>query len=124
MTPQTPILESDLHLYVDEACDPDLRARVKDYLDSHPEAAGRVADWTMQNNALRQIFPTPAPARQKNSEAVQKSGQSAKILSHLTLILAFLLGVSVTIIIVGGVALHNAANNPVRALFHSIFLRG
>eukprot|EP01037_Dinobryon_pediforme_P009638 gene9638-9715_t len=105
-------------------CDPALQARVKDYLDTHPEAADRVADWTMQNEALRQIFPTPAPVRQKNAEAAQKSSPSGHMLRHLTLILAFLLGVSVTIIVISGLALGHADNNPIRSIFHSIFFRG
>ncbi|WP_198082843.1 anti-sigma factor [Variovorax sp. E3] len=36
-----PILEEDLHAYVDDALDAPRRREVRDYLDHHPEARAR-----------------------------------------------------------------------------------
>ena len=122
---EAPILEADLHLYVDDTCDPALRARVQAYLDRNPEAAERVANWSAQNNALKHIFAMP-PSRQagNTSTTAAKKLKSSHMLQKLTLTLAFLLGVSLTIAVFGGLSIVKTDANSVKTWFHSIFLRG
>ncbi|MCB8879841.1 anti-sigma factor [Acidisoma cellulosilytica] len=48
-----PILEDDLHAYVDGALDDGRRAEVQAYLESHAESATRVAGYIQQRAALR-----------------------------------------------------------------------
>jgi anti-sigma factor RsiW len=48
-----PILEDDLHAYVDGVLDPARRAEVEAYLQSHAESAARVEAYGRQRSALR-----------------------------------------------------------------------
>jgi anti-sigma factor RsiW len=48
-----PILEDDLHAYVDGVLDGARRAEVQAHLDSHPESAARVAAYIRQRAALQ-----------------------------------------------------------------------
>ncbi len=48
-----PILEDDLHAYVDGALDDARRAEVQAYLDTHADSATRVAGYIRQRTALR-----------------------------------------------------------------------
>jgi anti-sigma factor RsiW len=48
-----PILEEDLHAYVDEALDAQRRREVRDYLLEHPEAAREVEAHTLHRQELR-----------------------------------------------------------------------
>jgi anti-sigma factor RsiW len=50
---QSPILEEDLHGFVDNRLDPDRRIAVELYLDAHPEARARVDAYAAQRQALR-----------------------------------------------------------------------
>lgn len=50
------IHEDDLHAYVDGALDPARRLEVEAWLASHPDDAGKVADWLEQNRALHATF--------------------------------------------------------------------
>jgi len=90
MMDEVPILEADLHLYVDNTCDPMLRARVEAYLDKNPEAAERVANWSTQNNALKHIFALPPSRPVSNAtSAARKRRKKSHMLQKLTLALAF-----------------------------------
>ncbi len=51
-----PIAEEDLHAYVDGQLAPLRRAEVQRYLDANPREARRVAAWTAQREALRDIL--------------------------------------------------------------------
>lgn len=48
--------EAELNAYADEQLDASEHARVSAYLAAHPEAAALVADWQVQNEALRTAF--------------------------------------------------------------------
>jgi len=65
-TPQ-PILEEDLHAYVDHCLDAARRREVQHYLDHHPEAAAQVAGFAAQRQGLRSalagIADEPVPPR-------------------------------------------------------------
>jgi len=62
-----PILEEDLHAYVDNCLDAARRREVQDYLDHHPEAAAQVAGFSAQRQGLRSalasIADEPVPSR-------------------------------------------------------------
>lgn len=62
-----PILEEDLHAYVDDRLDAQRRAEVQDYLQRHPEAARKVAGFSVQRQGLRDalagIADEPIPPR-------------------------------------------------------------
>ena len=53
MNSTRPILEDDLHAYVDGVLDAGRRAEVEAYLQSHAESAARVEAYDRQRNALR-----------------------------------------------------------------------
>ena len=53
MNMDRPLLEDDLLAYVDGALDADMRARVEQYLDTHPEAARRVQGYLAPRDDLR-----------------------------------------------------------------------
>jgi len=48
-----------LHAFVDGQLDDDDMALVETYLAENPDRAAEVADWAMQNDALRALFPAP-----------------------------------------------------------------
>jgi len=50
---QRPIMEDDLHAYVDQLLEPERRAEIASYLDDHPDIAGRVAAYSAQREQLR-----------------------------------------------------------------------
>ena len=62
-----PILEEDLHAYVDARLDAARRDEVQEYLDRHPEAALEVTGYAAQRQALRAALASyadePVPAR-------------------------------------------------------------
>ncbi len=66
---QMPVLDADLHAYVDGEADAALREHVQHYLSTNSEAAGRVGAWSMQADALRDAFPLPVSVRQPMSVA-------------------------------------------------------
>ena len=49
----SPITEDDLHAFVDNALEPERRAEVATYLESHPDVAKRIADDSDQRSLLR-----------------------------------------------------------------------
>ena len=51
-----PILEEDLHAYVDDELDASRRREVQAYLDQHPEAAGQVKAYAAQRQQLRAVL--------------------------------------------------------------------
>lgn len=48
-----PIMEEDLHGFVDDALAPERRREVEAYLAAHPDVASRVAGYARQNDTLR-----------------------------------------------------------------------
>lgn len=120
-----PVLEADLHLYVDNNCSAELVARVEAYLATHPEAAERVANWKSQNMALRDMFPIPPinPSLRTLHSSGEKE-KSAALLRYLTFLLVFLLGVTLTILVSTGFSIFRLDVSSIRALVYSIFFRG
>jgi anti-sigma factor RsiW len=61
-----PIMEDDLHAYVDQALEPERRREVAAYLDDHPDVAKRVGSFAGQRDLLRAalapIAEEPLPA--------------------------------------------------------------
>ncbi len=64
-----PVVEEELHAFVDGALDADRRKEVQDHLDRNPEAAAVVAKFAAQRQLLRSAFAPiadePVPARLK-----------------------------------------------------------
>lgn len=62
-----PIVEEELHAFVDDALEADRRREVQEYLDRNPEAAATVADLASQRQLLRSglahIADEPIPER-------------------------------------------------------------
>jgi anti-sigma factor RsiW len=56
MTTHRPIIEDDLHAYIDGELDIERQAAVAEYLKGHPEVARRVDCYRRQRNALREVF--------------------------------------------------------------------
>lgn len=52
----SPITESDLHAYVDDALTPDRRAEIERHLAADPLLADDVAHWRKQNETLRALY--------------------------------------------------------------------
>jgi anti-sigma factor RsiW len=67
MIPNRPILEDDLHAFVDQRLDGGRRSEVQTYLDAHPDVAAQVAAFQRQRDALRAaaapIADEPIPPR-------------------------------------------------------------
>ncbi|HEX9209789.1 MAG TPA: anti-sigma factor [Bradyrhizobium sp.] len=70
-----PIMEDDLHAYVDQALEPQRRAEVASYLDDHPDVARRVAAFATQREQLRgalaSIADEPLPAELNLSHIIE-----------------------------------------------------
>jgi anti-sigma factor RsiW len=70
-----PITEDDLHAYVDDALEPDRRAKVGSYLADHPDVAKRVAGFADQREliraALAPIADEPLPAELNLSRMIE-----------------------------------------------------
>src|SRR5437763_10615335 len=62
---ETTVTEHELHAYVDGELPPERMAAVEAWLASHPEDAGRVAEWRAQAEAIRARYAAleGAPAR-------------------------------------------------------------
>jgi anti-sigma factor RsiW len=61
-----PIVDEDLHAYVDGRLDAEQRAAVQRYLHDHPDVAQHVAAWSAQRDTLRGAFgpvAEPVPPR-------------------------------------------------------------
>lgn len=98
MSRQSPVLDADLHAYVDGEADAALRQRVQAYLASSNEAARRVAGWSMQGEALREAFPLPRSVRLPLSQPQAQSPSKFKSAVYgLTLLLAFAAGVAAAV---------------------------
>src|ERR1022692_468621 len=65
--PPRPIMEEDLHDFVDNLLEPERRLEVQDYIDRRPEAAEMVSRLAAQRQALRAAFSDivnePVPPR-------------------------------------------------------------
>ena len=76
-----PITEEDLHAYVDRVLEPERRAEVGAYLDSHPDVAERVGAFTNQREFLRTalapIAEEPLPPELNLSRIIQSRRRSA-----------------------------------------------
>ena len=70
-----PITEEDLHAYVDRVLEPERRAEVGAYLDSHPDVAERVGAFTNKREFLRTalapIAEEPLPPELNLSRIIQ-----------------------------------------------------
>jgi len=93
-----PVSEEDLHGYVDDRLDPGRRETVEAYLQAHPEAAARVAEYRDQREALRTAFAPAAEAplppqlnleRMIASRQAQASSAGWRIAASLAITLAF-----------------------------------
>jgi anti-sigma factor RsiW len=71
-----PILEEDLHAFIDNGLGDARRRDVQDYLDRHPEAASQVAAFAAQRQVLRSAFAgtadEPVPLRLNLQHMVAK----------------------------------------------------
>ncbi|EGP47259.1 anti-sigma factor family protein [Achromobacter insuavis] len=98
MNMDRPLLEDDLLAYVDGALDADMRARVEQYLDSHPEAARRVQGYLAQRDDLRAalapIAQEPIPAALNLSRLVDAHRSARRVPWKIaaSVALAFTLG--------------------------------
>ena len=98
MTRPSPVLDADLHAYVDGEADTALRQRVQTYLSSSNEAARRVAGWSMQAEALREAFPLPRTVRPPLVQPNNTSKYNFKSAVYgLTLLLAFVAGIAAAV---------------------------
>ena len=66
-TPPRPILDEDLHAFVDDLLEPERRREVRDYIDRRPDVAASVARLGAQRRTLRaafaQVADEPVPSR-------------------------------------------------------------
>lgn len=77
MTPmEKAITEDDLHAYVDGFLNADDRLRVERYLESHPEAATRIAAWQEANEMLRRGLAHKAKEPLPSSLNVQRLAEA------------------------------------------------
>lgn len=98
MTRNSPVLDADLHAYVDGEADAASRQRVQAYLASNIEAARRVAGWSMQGEALREAFPLPRSLRRPLTQAKKQSQPNFKSTIYgLSLLLAFVAGIAASV---------------------------
>lgn len=71
-----PVVEEDLHAFVDDALDANRRKEVQDHLDRNPEAAAVVAQYAAQRQLLRSelasIADEPVPERLKISTSMAR----------------------------------------------------
>ena len=71
-----PIMEDDLHAYVDGVLEPERRVEVAAYLEGHPDAARRVAAFSDQRDLLRKalapIADEPLPPQLNLSRIIEK----------------------------------------------------
>lgn len=76
MIGKRPISEDDLHAFLDGALDEGRRDAVRRYLERHPEAQRRIADYKEQAEALRAAFATiadqPVPAELSLKSLVER----------------------------------------------------
>ncbi|WP_206174913.1 anti-sigma factor [Variovorax sp. RKNM96] len=80
-----PILEEDLHAYVDDVLDAPRRREVREYLDRHPEAAREVEAYALHRQGLREalapVAEEPLPPSLNLARLVeehQRPGQQAR----------------------------------------------
>ena len=124
MSRLTPVLDADLHAYVDNQADALLRARVQTHLTANIDAARRVAGWSAQNEALREAFPLPLPNKINISAAPKRETTADHVIYVLSLVLAFLVGVAVTITIYACSSMLASSPAVHSLLSYAMFLRG
>jgi|GEM_PF-3479803 len=124
MSRLTPVLDADLHAYVDNQADALLRARVQTHLTTNIDAARRAAGWAAQNEALREAFPLPPPNKINVTSAPKRETTSDQVIYALSLVLAFLVGVAVTITIYACISMLVSSPAVHSLLTHAMFLRG
>jgi anti-sigma factor RsiW len=80
---QRPITEDDLHAYVDCVLEPERRAQVTAYLESHPDVAKRVAGFSEQRELLRgalaPIAEEPLPPALNLSRIIESRPQQRRL---------------------------------------------
>ena len=74
MSESRPVLETDLHAYVDGLLDEADRKRVEDHLAENPDVARMIGDWQAQNDGLRNAFASYATAHPSDLRLVAQIG--------------------------------------------------
>ena len=112
LTTSTPIVEEDLHAFVDGALDVDRRREVQDHLDRNPDAAATVADLASQRQLLRSglahIADEPLPERLLMSTLVANRRRPSPWAWQTAAAVVLALGTG----IFGGWQMHGAAGQP------------
>lgn len=107
-----PIVEEDLHAFVDDALDTDRRSEVQDYLDRNPEAAATVADLASQRQLLRSglahIADEPIPERLQMSTLLAHRRRSSPWAWQMAAAVVLAMGLGVF----GGWQMHGAVGQP------------
>ena len=99
MTMKPPVLDADLHAYVDNQGDEALEARVTAFLAGNKEASERIARWSQQNDALRAAFPLPVSSRATflpDEKISEHTLRTTRLALWINLALAFLIGIALT----------------------------
>ena len=90
-----PILEAELHAYVDGELPADRRARVEAWLASHPQDAARVAAWQAQagliNARYAGVVQGPIPPR-LDVDRLARIDRRRPLLAAAAIVVAFVLG--------------------------------
>jgi anti-sigma factor RsiW len=107
-----PIMEEELHAFVDRVLEPARQVEVQDYLDAHPEEAERIAHYIRQRESLRAalapVAVEPIPPR-LNLRHLAEARRSSWVVPWRSLAAAVLLLVAGG---AGGWALHGTASLP------------
>lgn len=94
MDREPPVIEEELHAFVDGELPPERRAVVEQWLATHGDDAARVAAWRAQAEAIRArygVADEPVPAR-FDLQKLARAGRNWQRLAAAVIILAFLGG--------------------------------
>jgi anti-sigma factor RsiW len=93
--PDAPILEAELHAYVDGELPADRRAAVETWLAAHPQDAARVAAWQAQADLIKAryggIAQEPVPPR-LDVDRLARIDRRGPLLAIAAVLVAFVLG--------------------------------
>jgi anti-sigma factor RsiW len=112
MKPIRPILEEDLHAFVDRVLDGARQAEVEEYLDAHPDIAARVQGYVRQRAALRAALapvaaePIPPRLTLRHLAEARRSSWAVPWRSVAAAVVLLALGGA------GGWSLHGPASAP------------
>jgi anti-sigma factor RsiW len=105
-----PVIDEDLHAFVDRQLAPDRRTVVERHLQDHADTAGRVSAYTAQREALRAALAGPAnepiPARLDVHRLLQKRQSERQIRSQVVWRMAATVVLAVGLGGAGGWGLH------------------